>query len=165
MSQAGERWPALERPAWRPDIRAAVISKTGATCTARCLKMAEFTGLLPPAVLPGCVVYPAPSQRRLDFLPCAESGKPIPGVLRPGPMPGLAKLEVLALIILTHRTVTCVLASAWSGGLALRDHDYRDGLAPHGLVTRCPSERRRAGAGPLFERGPDAAARDPPPSC
>ncbi|CUW33233.1 hypothetical protein TUE45_pSRTUE45c_0601 (plasmid) [Streptomyces reticuli] len=81
------------------------------------LKRAEFTGLLPPAVLPGCVVYPAPSQSPLDFLPCAESGKPIPGVLRPGPMPGLAKLEVLALIILAHRTVTCVLASAWSGGL------------------------------------------------
>lgn len=30
----GDQWPALGRPTWRPDIRAAVISKARATCTA-----------------------------------------------------------------------------------------------------------------------------------
>ncbi|GHE78771.1 transcriptional regulator [Streptomyces longispororuber] len=91
--KAGERWPALERPTWRPDIRAAVISKARVNMHRKMLKMAEFTGLFPLAVLSDCVVYPAPSPSPLDFLPYAESGKPIPGAFRLGPTPGLAKLE------------------------------------------------------------------------
>ncbi|CUW33354.1 telomere-associated protein Tap [Streptomyces reticuli] len=91
--KAGERWPALERPTWRPDIRAAVISKARVNMHRKMLKMAEFTGLYPLAVLSDCVVYPAPSPSPLDFLPYAESGKPIPGAFRLGPTPGLAKLE------------------------------------------------------------------------
>lgn len=39
------------------------------------------------------VDYPAPSASPLDFLPYAESGKPIPGAFRLGPTLGLAKLE------------------------------------------------------------------------
>ncbi|MFE6885864.1 telomere-associated protein Tap [Streptomyces sp. NPDC057702] len=89
----GEPWPAMMRPTWRPDIRAAVISKARVNMHRKMLKMAEFTGLYPLAVLSDCVVYPAPSPSPLGFLPYAESGKPIPGAFRLGPTPGLAKLE------------------------------------------------------------------------
>ncbi|MFF7191406.1 telomere-associated protein Tap [Streptomyces sp. NPDC008222] len=89
----GERWPALERSTWRPDIRAAVISKARVNMHRKMLKMTEFTGLYPLAVLSDCVVYPSPGRSPLDFLPYSTSGKPIPGAFRLGPTPGLAKLE------------------------------------------------------------------------
>uniref|UniRef100_UPI003F49AE6A telomere-associated protein Tap n=1 Tax=Streptomyces achromogenes TaxID=67255 RepID=UPI003F49AE6A len=89
----GDPWPAMMRPTWRPDIRAAVIAKARVNMHRKMLKMAEFTGLYPLAVLSDCVVYPAPSASPLDFLPYSESGKPIPGAFRLGPTPGLAKLE------------------------------------------------------------------------
>ncbi|MFJ3906114.1 telomere-associated protein Tap [Streptomyces sp. NPDC090025] len=91
--RAGERWPALERPTWRPDIRAAVISKARVNMHRKLLNMSRMTGLYPLAVLSDCVVYPAPSASPLDFLPYAASGKPQPGGFRLGPSPGLAKLE------------------------------------------------------------------------
>ncbi|MFE4419010.1 telomere-associated protein Tap [Streptomyces sp. NPDC056817] len=89
----GDRWPALERPTWRPDIRAAVISKARVNMHRKMLKMAEFTGLYPLAVLSDCVVYPSPGRSPLDFLPYSTSGKPIPGAFRLGSTPGLAKVE------------------------------------------------------------------------
>ncbi|WP_435609709.1 telomere-associated protein Tap [Streptomyces sp. C10-9-1] len=89
----GERWPALERPTWRPDIRAAVISKARVNMHRKLNNMAKMTGLFPLAVLSDCVVYPSPSASPLDFLPYAASGKPQPGGFRLGPTPGLAKLE------------------------------------------------------------------------
>ncbi|MEV4868564.1 telomere-associated protein Tap [Streptomyces syringium] len=89
----GERWPALERPTWRPDIRAAVISKARVNMHRKLLNMARMTGLYPLAVLSDCVVYPSPGRSPLDFLPYAASGKPQPGGFRLGPTPGLAKLE------------------------------------------------------------------------
>ncbi|MGJ5899371.1 telomere-associated protein Tap [Streptomyces niveiscabiei] len=89
----GDPWPAMQRPTWRPDIRAAVISKARVNMHRKMLNMAKLTGLYPLAVLSDCVVYPAPSPSPLDFLPYAESGKPIPGAFRLGPTPGLAKLE------------------------------------------------------------------------
>ncbi|MBC3984659.1 helix-turn-helix domain-containing protein [Streptomyces sp. AC536] len=89
----GERWPALQRPTWRPDIRAAVISKARVNMHRKLGNMARMTGLFPLAVLSDCVVYPSPSASPLDFLPYAESGKPQPGAFRLGPTPGLAKLE------------------------------------------------------------------------
>ncbi|GGP96469.1 telomere-associated protein Tap [Streptomyces roseolilacinus] len=89
----GERWPALERPTWRPDIRAAVISRARVNMHRKMLKTAETTGLYPLAVLSDCVVYPSPGRSPLDFLPYSASGKPIPGAFRLGPTPGLAKLE------------------------------------------------------------------------
>ncbi|MGA4846453.1 telomere-associated protein Tap [Streptomyces sp. G5(2025)] len=91
--KAGERWPALDRPTWRPDIRAAVISKARVNMHRKLNNMAKMTGLYPLAVLSDCVVYPAPSDSPLDFLPYAASGKPKPGAFRLGPTPGLAKLE------------------------------------------------------------------------
>ncbi|MCH0561352.1 helix-turn-helix transcriptional regulator [Streptomyces sp. MUM 16J] len=89
----GERWPALERPTWRPDIRAAVISKARVNMHRKLNNMAKMTGLFPLAVLSDCVVYPSPGASPLDFLPYAASGKSIPGAFRLGPTPGLAKLE------------------------------------------------------------------------
>ncbi|MFF7281983.1 telomere-associated protein Tap [Streptomyces griseorubiginosus] len=89
----GERWPALERPTWRPDIRAAVISKARINMHRKLRNMATMTGLYPLAVLSDCVVYPSPGDSPLAFLPYAASGKPQPGGFRLGPTPGLAKLE------------------------------------------------------------------------
>ncbi|MFJ5646202.1 telomere-associated protein Tap [Streptomyces sp. NPDC093223] len=89
----GEGWPALQRPTWRPDIRAAVISKARVNMHRKMLNMAKMTGLYPLAVLSDCVVYPSPGESPLDFLPYAASGKPQPGGFRLGPTPGLAKLE------------------------------------------------------------------------
>ncbi|WP_020139653.1 telomere-associated protein Tap [Streptomyces sp. 351MFTsu5.1] len=89
----GERWPALQRPTWRPDVRAAVISKARVNMHRKLRNMAAMTGLYPLAVLSDCVVYPSPGDSPLDFLPYAASGKPQPGGFRLGPTPGLAKLE------------------------------------------------------------------------
>ncbi len=89
----GETWPALQRPTWRPDIRAAVISKARVNMHRKLNNMVKLTGLYPLAVLSDCVVYPSPGRSPLDFLPYAESGKPQPGGFRLGPTPGLAKLE------------------------------------------------------------------------
>ncbi|ATL25020.1 telomere-associated protein Tap [Streptomyces formicae] len=89
----GEPWPALLRPTWRPDIRAAVISKARVNMHRKLLNMSRMTGLFPLAVLSDCVVYPSPGDSPLNFLPYAASGKPQPGGFRLGPTPGLAKLE------------------------------------------------------------------------
>ncbi|MEW2312707.1 helix-turn-helix domain-containing protein [Streptomyces sp. NPDC006864] len=89
----GETWPALSRPTWRPDIRAAVISKARVNMHRKLNNMVKMTGLYPLAVLSDCVVYPSPGESPLDFLPYAASGKPQPGAFRLGPTPGLAKLE------------------------------------------------------------------------
>ncbi|MFE6683459.1 telomere-associated protein Tap [Streptomyces sp. NPDC057729] len=89
----GETWPALQRPTWRPDIRAAVISKARVNMHRKLSNMAKMTGLYPLAVLSDCVVYPSPGASPMDFLPYAASGKPQPGGFRLGPTPGLAKLE------------------------------------------------------------------------
>lgn len=83
----GERWPALDRPTWRPDIRAALISKARINMHRKILNMARTTGQYPLAVLSDCVVYPSPGPTPLDFLP------PTRGVFRLGPTPGLAKNE------------------------------------------------------------------------
>ncbi|MGW5679536.1 telomere-associated protein Tap [Streptomyces sp. NPDC003860] len=89
----GDPWPAMQRPTWRPDIRAAVISKARVNMHRKLLNMSRMTGLFPLAVLSDCVVYPSPGPSPLDFLPYAASGKPQPGGFRLGPTPGLAKLE------------------------------------------------------------------------
>ena len=89
----GERWPALERPTWRPDIRAAVIAKARVNMHRKLRNMAAMTGRYPLAVLSDCVVYPSPGDSPLDILPYAASGQPQPGAFRLGPSPGLAKLE------------------------------------------------------------------------
>lgn len=88
----GEPWRALSRPTWRPDIRAAVISRTRINLHRKIVKHAAFTGQYPVAVLSGCVVYAADGPSPLDFLPYRE-GRPLPGGFRLGINPGLVKHE------------------------------------------------------------------------
>ncbi|MER0443173.1 helix-turn-helix transcriptional regulator [Streptomyces sp. Edi4] len=89
---SGERWRALERPTWRPDIRAAVISRTRINLHRKIVKHAAFTGQYPVAILSDCVVYAADGPSPLDFLPYRE-GKPLPGGFKLGVNPGLVKHE------------------------------------------------------------------------
>ncbi|MEU3838151.1 telomere-associated protein Tap [Streptomyces microflavus] len=88
----GERWRALERPTWRPDIRAAVISRTRINLHRKIVKHAAFTGQYPIAVLSDCVVYAADGESPLDFLPYRD-GKPLSGGFKLGINPGLVKHE------------------------------------------------------------------------
>jgi hypothetical protein len=89
----GERWSALQRPTWRPDIRAAVISKARVNMHRKMATMAKATGRYPLGVLSDCVVYASPSPDPLGFLPLAGNGHVLPGVFRIGATPGLAKVE------------------------------------------------------------------------
>ncbi len=89
----GDSWPAMQRPTWRPDIRAAVISKARVNMHRKLNNMVKLSGLYPLAALSDCVVYSSPGASPLDFLPYAASGKPLMGGFRLGPTPGLAKLE------------------------------------------------------------------------
>ncbi|OII59577.1 transcriptional regulator [Streptomyces sp. CC53] len=88
----GEPWRALSRPTWRPDIRAAVISRTRINLHRKIVKHAAFTGQYPIAILSDCVVYASPGPSPLDFLPYRE-GKPLPGGFKLGINPGLVKWE------------------------------------------------------------------------
>lgn len=92
--RAGDPWPAMQRPTWRPEIRAAVISRARVNMHRKLTNMAGTTGLYPLAVLSDCVVHPSPGSSPLDFLrPYSESDKPQMGGFLLGPTPGLAKLE------------------------------------------------------------------------
>lgn len=88
----GQPWRALSRPTWRPDIRAAVISRTRINLHRKIVKHAAFTGQYPVAILSDCVVYAANGDSPLDFLPYRH-GKPLPGGFKLGINPGLVKHE------------------------------------------------------------------------
>lgn len=88
----GDPWRALSRPTWRPDIRAAVISRTRINLHRKIVKHAVFTGQYPVAILSDCVVYAAGGTSPLDFLPYRD-GRPLPGGFRLGVNPGLVKHE------------------------------------------------------------------------
>ncbi|MEU8589517.1 helix-turn-helix transcriptional regulator [Streptomyces sp. NPDC048664] len=88
----GEPWRALSRPTWRPDIRAAVISRTRINLHRKIVKHAAFTGRYPVAILSDCVVYAADGESPLDFLPYRQ-GEPLPGGFKLGVNPGLVKHE------------------------------------------------------------------------
>ncbi|MEV0981847.1 transcriptional regulator [Streptomyces sp. NPDC049915] len=88
----GEPWRALSRPTWRPDIRAAVISRTRINLHRKIVKHAALTGQYPVAILSDCVVYAANGPSPLDFLPYRD-GKPLPGGFKLGLNPGLVKHE------------------------------------------------------------------------
>lgn len=88
----GQPWRALSRPTWRPDIRAAVISRTRINLHRKIVKHAAFTGQYPIAILSDCVVYAADGTSPLDFLPYRD-GKPLPGGFKLGINPGLVKWE------------------------------------------------------------------------
>ncbi|MFF3910540.1 telomere-associated protein Tap [Streptomyces sp. NPDC001848] len=87
------RWPALNKPTWRPDIRAAVVSRARVTLHRKMRKMAEETGRYPLAVLSDCALYPAHMPTALDVVPTAPDQQGMPGLLRLGVNPGFAKEE------------------------------------------------------------------------
>ncbi|MEU9417976.1 helix-turn-helix transcriptional regulator [Streptomyces sp. NPDC048272] len=89
----GEPWPALERPTWRPDIRAAVIATARVNMHRKMNKLATASGQYPIAVLSDCAVYLSDGPSPLDFLPRAPDGKPLPGGFRLGVSPGMVKHE------------------------------------------------------------------------
>ncbi|THA54628.1 helix-turn-helix transcriptional regulator [Streptomyces sp. A1136] len=89
----GEAWAALERPTWRPDIRAAVISTARVNMHRKMRKLATAAGEYPIAVLSDCAVYLSPGPGPLDFLPRTPEGKPLPGGFRIGVSPGMVKHE------------------------------------------------------------------------
>ncbi|MFE9564986.1 telomere-associated protein Tap [Streptomyces sp. NPDC006487] len=89
----GESWPALERPTWRPDIRAAVISTARVNMHRKMQKLATTADLHPIAVLSDCAVYLSDGPSPLDFLPRTPEGKPLPGGFRLGVSPGMVKHE------------------------------------------------------------------------
>ncbi|TXS06483.1 XRE family transcriptional regulator [Streptomyces sp. col6] len=88
----GKPWPALSRPTWRPDIRAAVISHARINMHRKMLRLADATGQYPVAVLSDCAVYASDGPSPLDFLPYRD-GKPLPGGFRLGVSPGMVKHE------------------------------------------------------------------------
>ncbi|MGW7230644.1 telomere-associated protein Tap [Streptomyces cyaneofuscatus] len=90
--RSGERWRALDRPTWRPDIRAAVISRTRINLHRKIVKHAAHTGQYPIAIMSDCVVYAANGPSPLDFVPYRD-GKPLPGGFKLGINPGLVKHE------------------------------------------------------------------------
>uniref|UniRef100_UPI001E5373DE telomere-associated protein Tap n=1 Tax=Streptomyces mashuensis TaxID=33904 RepID=UPI001E5373DE len=89
----GEPWPALQRPTWRPDIRAAVIATARVNMHRKMLKLAREADLYPVAVLSDCAVYPSHGPGPLDFLPRTPDGRPLPGGFRLGVSPGMVKHE------------------------------------------------------------------------
>ncbi|MFB8167544.1 helix-turn-helix domain-containing protein [Kitasatospora purpeofusca] len=90
----GDAWSALERPTWRPDIRAAVIAKARVNMHRKMANIAKANGRYPLGVNNDCVVYASPGPGPLDFLPLTGSGKGVlPGTFRLGATPGLSKVE------------------------------------------------------------------------
>ncbi|MFB8242872.1 helix-turn-helix domain-containing protein [Kitasatospora purpeofusca] len=92
--KSGDPWSALERPTWRPDIRAAVIAKARVNMHRKMANVAKAGGRYPLGVNNDCVVYASPGPGPLDFLPLTGSGRGVlPGTFRLGATPGLAKVE------------------------------------------------------------------------
>ncbi|MER7405986.1 helix-turn-helix transcriptional regulator [Streptomyces sp. NPDC000070] len=89
----GQPWPALSRPTWRPDIRAAVISRARINMHRKMLNLAAATGQYPVAVLSDCAVYAADGTSPLHVLPYDADGKTVPGSFRLGVSPGMVKHE------------------------------------------------------------------------
>ncbi|MFJ4616280.1 telomere-associated protein Tap [Streptomyces griseus] len=89
----GQAWPALARPTWRPDIRAAVISRARVNMHRKMVALAAATGRYPVAVLSDCAVYTADGPSPLDVLPYDQDGKTVPGSFRLGVSPGMVKHE------------------------------------------------------------------------
>ncbi|KUJ69459.1 transcriptional regulator [Streptomyces albus subsp. albus] len=89
----GQAWPALARPTWRPDIRAAVISRARVNMHRKMVALAAATGRYPVAILSDCAVYAADGPTPLDVLPYDADGKTVPGSFRLGVSPGMVKWE------------------------------------------------------------------------
>ncbi|NUU25514.1 MAG: transcriptional regulator [Streptomycetaceae bacterium] len=88
----GERWPALDRPLWRPDFRAADISGSRVNMNRKILNTAAIADRYPLAVATDCIVYGAVGTSPLDAL--AYTGDThAPGTFQIGVNPGYVKHE------------------------------------------------------------------------
>ncbi|MFE9404733.1 telomere-associated protein Tap [Streptomyces sp. NPDC006530] len=87
------RWPALDKPTWRPDIRAAVVAKARVNLHRKLRKMGEHSGRYPLAVLSDCVLYPAHTPSALDVVPAGPDQLGTQGLIRLAVNPGCAKQE------------------------------------------------------------------------
>ncbi|MCZ4120247.1 telomere-associated protein Tap [Streptomyces sp. H39-S7] len=88
-----EPWPALNTPTWRPDLRAAIISRSRVNMHRKMTKTAQLIGRYPLAVLTDCALYPAHEPTALDVVPHAKDGTPVAGAFRLGVNPGWVKEE------------------------------------------------------------------------
>ncbi|WP_156724756.1 telomere-associated protein Tap [Streptomyces apocyni] len=84
-----ERWPALNRVTWRPDIRAAIIATARTELHRKMTSMAN-AGRYPVAVLSDRIVYPTTRPTPLDILP---DERPVPGSFTLSPRFGHVTLE------------------------------------------------------------------------
>ncbi|MDX2733456.1 telomere-associated protein Tap [Streptomyces sp. PA03-2a] len=106
--QPGEPWPALARPTWRPDIRAAIVSSARVNMHRKLIKTAiasqtstapvghlrfDDDALLPVGILSDAAVYLSDSESPAELLPHTPDGKPAPGTFRLGVSPGMVKHE------------------------------------------------------------------------
>ena len=87
------RWPALDKPTWRPDIRAAVVAKARVNLHRKLRKMGEQSGRYPLAVLSDCVLYSAHTPTALDIVPAGPDQLGTQGLIRLAVNPGCAKQE------------------------------------------------------------------------
>ncbi|MFE5810287.1 telomere-associated protein Tap [Streptomyces sp. NPDC056491] len=103
--QPGQPWPELEKPWYRPDIRASVISTARIVQHRKMVKMLTLTGRAPLAAYSDCAIYPSHSLSPLELIPRKPDGTQVPGAFRLGVQPGWAKLEgarSLAWYLKTH---------------------------------------------------------------
>ncbi|MFF4741259.1 telomere-associated protein Tap [Streptomyces sp. NPDC001262] len=89
----GDPWPDLDKPWWRPDIRASVISTARIVQHRKIVKTFQLTGRAPLAAYSDCVIYPTTSCSPLEIIPRDGNGQQIRGAFRLGVAPGWAKLE------------------------------------------------------------------------
>ncbi|NEC20297.1 helix-turn-helix domain-containing protein [Streptomyces parvus] len=86
-----ERYPALDRETWRPDIRAAVLANQRVGIHRKVMKTAAAADLYPLHIGTDAIVYPSSGPSPLDVLPHTPEGKPTPGTFRLGASPGMVK--------------------------------------------------------------------------
>ncbi|MCY0922327.1 DUF927 domain-containing protein [Streptomyces sp. H27-G5] len=103
--QPGQPWPELDKPWYRPDIRASVISTARIVQHRKMVKMLTLTGRAPLAAYSDCAIYPSHGLSPLELIPRQPDGTQVPGAFRLGVQPGWAKVEgarSLAWYVKTH---------------------------------------------------------------
>lgn len=109
-----ERWPALSRVTWRPDIRSAIIATARVQLHRKMHILARSTGRYPLAVLSDCVVYPAAQPTPFDLVPPQSPPAGTPASFTFGPRFGHVKLEGSAdMDWAVHLTETGINPASW----------------------------------------------------
>ncbi|MER6075391.1 helix-turn-helix transcriptional regulator [Streptomyces sp. NPDC001817] len=122
-----EPWPALARPTWRPDIRAAVLATVRVSMHRKIMKTAAATDLYPVAIGTDALVYPSPGPSPLDFLPYTPEGKPVPGTFRLGVSPGMIKHQGTQTVLWAEEQF-----EQHGGVFNIANHIKNDGTAAEG---------------------------------